>query len=100
MAEKHNVTVDQVEEACLSVFIFIKKMMKSFSPLPIRLKYFGSFIPYGASLKNMLKTLPVLYERGDLTEKEYNTKITAIQKQLDLKQIKHDKKVSKHNKAD
>ncbi len=64
----------EVREVVETPFKLLRSCMKEDNLESVRLKYFGSFLPYAGTIAGTLKTIRNKYEKGELSRYEYQRK--------------------------
>lgn len=89
-AAKFNITEQEVEEICDSAVIYIKKQLREMTLLPIRIKYFGTFLLYSSGAKNLLKCAEKMVKTNTITQEQYEKKLVELEQFLKAKQDKYE----------
>lgn len=92
LSTKYDLPPDIIEDILQSPFIFLKKKMREFNLLPVRLKYFGTFLMYAGGMRWLPHRYKQLLDMGVITPQEYDQRMAILATELLTKDAKHTRK--------
>lgn len=76
--DKYGISFERFSAICRAPFIFFKKTMAEVDFPRINVKYFGKFVVWPGSAKNIIKLMDVFLSSGRITQEQYDERTVNL----------------------